>query len=539
MGANVPYLTASSGRRGYLRYQFGTHFWQPYKQVDFSRGFIRDMAKTDLPDNALYDSLDFLVHRPGHLVKRGATVYGGHALGGTATFSTGLIYAQFSAGDQLLAISDTGDNGGSASGHLYVVTAGAATDKGGVSGHSFKCVDTPKMFYGPAVEYVVFPQAEAGGAVPIIYDGTNAPTRLASSADGEYCAVYKGRIVVGGGNHGGAATLNRAYFSPLVDPTVAWDTTSFIDFDHPITGFAALQNALLVFSLGHTERLVGTSPPPNSDMDRQPVGDIGCIDARSIAVYQNNAVFANARGIYMTNGVGFRNLTAGPHGNDGIESYWQKTAMAGFTPSTDIVSGGIIRDFYFVTVSTTGITLMCHIPTGAWTRISNFNALMYATAASSSDELYYSDGVVPRVVKVSPIFLSEADITDSGKDANGTAVTPSAETKAFGTGISDVAWGDIHLNFAMNDTSPTSSPTMAVSYVPHAYSSEGAAVSAGSAIAGSAHGTFLLSRRRFSTGKDAIAMSIKIAQSNASSASVVRSIEVDSRAFPQPTENPS
>src|SRR4029077_9215419 len=125
-----PALTIASGRRSNLRWQYGTHFWIPQRQTDFSRGIVRDLAKTDIPSNGLYDSLDYLVHRPGHLVKRGPTVYAGPALGALASNVNTVFYAQFAAGDQLLAVSDVGDNGGGASGHLYVVTAGAATDKG-------------------------------------------------------------------------------------------------------------------------------------------------------------------------------------------------------------------------------------------------------------------------------------------------------------------------------------------------------------------------------------------------------------------------
>src|SRR5262249_15940063 len=151
-----------------------------------------------------------------------------------------------------------------------VVTAGAATDKGGIVGHGWACGGKPKMFYGSGVEYVFFPTLEAGGATPIYYDGTNPPARMpsGSGANGQYLGIYKSRVVVGGGWHNasGPPPQNRAYFSPIPNPLSAWDAASYIDFDHPITGFASLQNALLVFSWGTTERLIGATPPPDSDM---------------------------------------------------------------------------------------------------------------------------------------------------------------------------------------------------------------------------------------------------------------------------------
>jgi hypothetical protein len=119
---------------------------------------------------------------------------------------------------------------------------------------------------------------------------------------------------------GSTANPNRLFFSPTPDIEATWDTAnSWIDCDYAITGLASLHNVLLIFSQGHTERIIGSTPPPGSDMDRAPVGSIGCTDARSIVVQEGNAIFANPRGVYLTNGAGFASLTT----EGFIETYWQ------------------------------------------------------------------------------------------------------------------------------------------------------------------------------------------------------------------------
>jgi hypothetical protein len=197
-------------------------------------------------------------------------------------------------------------------------TLGGSTVTGGI-------VDKPKLRIGGGLNYLIFPCGD-GTTAPIKYDGAAAPAALGGTPPaGKFCEIYKTRLVLGGksGNE------NRLYFSPTPDIGATWDTTnSWIDCDHAITGIAALHNALLIFSQGHTERIIGSTPPPGSDMDRSPLGDIGCTDARSIVVQEGNCLFANPRGVYLTNGAGFASLTT----EGQVETYWQSLLSATTRP---------------------------------------------------------------------------------------------------------------------------------------------------------------------------------------------------------------
>jgi hypothetical protein len=138
-------------------------------------------------------------------------------------------------------------------------------------------------------------------------------------------------------------------------------------------------------------------------MDRAPVGSIGCTDARSIVVQEGNAIFANPRGVYLTNGAGFASLTT----EGFIETYWQ-SLFVGYDPSTWTIAAGVLRSFYFVFIlDNNGAlvdALMCYVPNRAWWRLTNMRGLMFASAVGAQEELYYADRSTNRIVKLSGIF---------------------------------------------------------------------------------------------------------------------------------------
>lgn len=520
----MAYLNSESGRRGYYRYMYGTHGWVPQGQYDFSRGIIRDISQVNLPENALYDATDFLVHMQGALVGRGPTAYAGPAMTG-ATIAAAVAYAEYPAGSKLIAV---GDNG-----HIYNVTSGTTTDLGG---STVTTVDTPKLRIGGGKNLLVFPVSD-GTTSPIKYDGSAAPGSLGGTPPaGKYVAVYKSRLALGGAS----ATPQRVYFSPTPDIESTWDTTnSWVDFDHAITGICALQNALLVFSAGHTERLTGSTPPPNSDFDRQPVGDIGCLDARSIAIYKGNAIFANGRGVFMTNGTEFVDLTAGQHGNDGISTYWRRTAMLGYNPASSVIAGGVYQDFYIVSTSNT-IMLVCHIPTRAWTRFTTIRGLMFASQVGSTDELYYADGVSNRVGQLSGCFVS-ADTVDNTMrvDATGLNILPTFETRAFGGGVNNVAFGDVHVTSVLSKDN-TNTPVFTMKYKPVGFSSFISSLTTLGTLAVTTNNTVIQYRNGFIAGADAPAIILTGTQSSKGScATVIRAIEVSMRGYPSTMEGPT
>lgn len=501
--------SAASGRRSWWQYLYGPHIWISDVEADWSRGIVRDATRASIPRGGLYDSADYLLHQPGIAIKRGGTSYAGPAMTG-ATYAAQVAYADFPAGSKLVGI---GDNG-----HLYTVTSGTTTDVS-TMGTGFPGVDIPKLRIGGGKNLLVIPASD-GTTAPKTYDGTTVATLGGSPAAGKYAAVYKTRVVLANTS----ANPNRIFFSPTPDPTTTWDTaTSWIDADYPVTGLAALNNALLIFSSGRTERLVGSTPPPGSDMTRSPLGSIGCTDARSIAIQEGNAIFANPRGVYLTNGAGFKSLTA----EAGIETYWQ-SLFSGYDPATWVISGGVYRSaFYVVSVLDNNgalkVTLMCNVARPAWWRLTNVKGMMWSPALGAADELYYADRATNRIVAISGMFSPAAG---NKNDADGTAVTPLLEGRLRGEGIGLKAFGFGRLNYDMRDAA-TDAPTMAVSVATGVEATTFAAVSE-SPLAATTDET----RKRFTVAKTSQGVTIRLQQTHASSKTEIYAVEVETRGFP-------
>lgn len=504
MPASSP--NALSGRRGNWRYLYGSHGWVPIVDANWSKGMVRDAPRSSIPPNAVYDSSDFLLHQPGVAIKRGGTTYAGPAFA-TGTSAKAVSYAEFPAGAQVIAVGSTNA--------IHKVTPTTTTALGGAT-VAGGLVDRPKLRIGGGANLLIFPCAD-GTTSPIKYDGSGAPASLAaSSPGGTVCEIYKTRLVLGGAD----GNENRLYFSPTPDITATWDTTnSWIDCDHAITGLAALHNALLIFSQGHTERIIGSTPPPGSDMDRSPLGDVGCSDARSIIVQEGNCLFANSRGVYLTNGAGFASLTT----EGQIETYWQ-SLLSGYDPSTWIISAGIIRSFYVVSISDANganiATLMCNVPRRAWWRLDNVRSAMFAQAVGAQEELYYADLAAPRVTRMSGIFVPTAA---NKYDADGTPVEPTLDfqTNAGGPGLK--SFGDGRLSYDMRDAA-TDLPQLAVSYA------AGLEATTFQAAQESPFGpTTDEDRVGFSTGFDSQAITAKLVQTGPSAKTEIYALELDER----------
>jgi hypothetical protein len=316
------------------------------------------------------------------------------------------------------------------------------------------------------------------------------------------------------------------YFSQTPDVNAAWDTAnSYIDADNNISGFAALNTALLIFSANGMERIIGATPPPNSDMDRAPISPIGCTDTRSIVQVGPYVYFANPEGVYLTNGSTPVSLTA----QGGISTYW-RSLFAGYitaapvpSASTWTIAAGYYRGFLFVSVVNDSrvlqVTLMCNLATRAWWRITNVNAMCYATSVDGT-ELWYGNGDTNRVTAMSGIFSPAAG---NKNDANGTAVTPTIEFSPIGQGAGVKSYGFGRLDFDMRDAA-SDNPTMAVT-VKSGIEADTSTTPVESPIAE----TLTLDKQRFSICRDAQAVTIALAQTNASSKTEIYALEVEQR----------
>lgn len=476
--------------------------------ADWSKGQIRDAPRGSIPEGAVFNSVDYLLHKPGMAQKRGGTEYAGPVLSG-ATYTAAVCYAPYSTGSKLLAIGDDG--------HLYDVTAGVTTDLGTL-GSAFLTLDTPKYRVGASRELMVF-MANDGTTIPKFYGLVSGSMVLAdveaTMPPGKYAAVYKTRFVVANTDD----NKDRLFFGPVPNIRDTWDTdNSWIDTDFEVTGLAALQNALVIFSLGKTQRITGSTPPPGTDMDRAPVGDVGCSDARSIIVYEGNAIFCNQRAVWSTNGSSFQNLTK----IAGNETYWQ-SILEDYDAATWTISSGVYGTYLVVVVMNGQLFVDClvfSLARPAWWRFANIEALMFASSLGAQDELYYADRNVARVTKMRGTFLPSAA---NKNDANGDPVQPVLETRLIGGGPTLKHFGHARISMDMRDAA-TDDPTMAVTVAPGLEATTFSNVPE-SPLPETTDNT----RKRFAVNKVSQGVTLRLAQTGASSKTEIYAIEVEAR----------
>lgn len=463
---------------------------------------VRDLSRDRLPRGACWNLLDVI---PGELgapaAKRGGWSYATTDLSAVhagADRVLSVAYAPFLSGGQIVAI--TKDEAGQTRRCVVYITS--ANDKGatGVSVDEYYPV-----FYRNILWFFT-------GSTMLQYDGTNLNTVAGGPGVNVGCA-YKDRLV--GGRTGGQP--QRLFFSEAGDGTT-WNTgTRYIDTTGEVTGLWALRNSIIVFHHGSIERIVGSIPPPDSDMYLQTVsGNVGAENPWSQAGTDEFVAFANAGGAYLTDGSVVADLTL----DGGIKSYWQsQTAAVGSL----LLIGGYYRGYYFVVIRDGGGSgsfvdcLACHIRTRRWLRFSNITASMFARRVSGKEELYFGDIGEPRVNAMSDCFNPSAS---NKNDADGTVVTPVVETAFWPLGRSKARLKSVYVKYDVRDAA-SDNPTLAASYVtsPEATSY--------TSISGTLAETAEQTVARRNIRKAGFGLALKLAQSGASSASRFYEISVD------------
>ena len=408
-----------------------------------------------LAEGAVYNLLDFIPDEISAAAEgRGGWTYAGSALA-SATKINNLIYAPFSSGAHLVAIDQQPKLWTSVEGTPAAVTGTPLVPHGPLGFHRGK---------------VIIP-ADQSGSTPQSYDGTTLAT-LTGAPAGAYAATYKDHAVLAGqwSSNTTGPTGNRVWFSAAGDPTT-WDLTyGWWDTTGNITGVATLPNALLVFHQDNTERLRGTTPPPGSDMVLEPfMPGVGCIDAFSIAYWQQNVIFASPTGIYLTNGVSSVDLTAAAQ----MKTYWQ-SLLSGFSQLTWRIAAGIYRDHYIISINngSTLVDCLCvSLQNRTMWRLSNVHGSAFANAQVAQQEKCYTGQFnAGRVIELSSLWSPSASVK---QDGDGTNPTPIIETGAYrgydrlhrrwiqSMGLQK--WRFAYVDYDLRD-SATDNPTMTLSY---------------------------------------------------------------------------
>lgn len=392
---------------------------QPVEIFKNIKGFTRDFAVDSLPAGYLWDLVDAIPNRKGaRIEQRGAWEYFTTALAGTIQ---GGYHASFAAGQKLYAVANSRVWG-------IDLTSGAQTDLG--AGPATMVQNGVKL-----TDRVYFMDG-AGLTVPTVVSYAVAPAALGASAPKAKVGIaYKARLVLAGD----PAHPERVYFSPLEEdggPPGTWDADSWIGTNNEVTGMAAMAGQILVFHPAAIERIRGSIPPAldvDTDMFVEPLTEqVGCTLPHTIVPWRENIIFADERGIFLTDGSTVRNLAE----LGGVGDFWR--IAYGNRIANNAVSAGTFLDYLIVTVNAlvgatpVSFTLVCDLNTRSWCRFTNFPATCYITSESAMEQTWCGHLTTNRLTRVSRMFQdvvpAPAPPLPDYVDGNGVNVLPTFTT---------------------------------------------------------------------------------------------------------------
>lgn len=385
------------------------------------RGVYSDLARDRLPDGSVWALVDWIpeILQAGARM-RGAWIY--QSTDALAAQVDGMLYAPYATGSILMAAVGTNLR------RIPELAPGASTLIGAIPAtrqnpvfHRNRVI-VPASNGVTAAKYITW-----SGAIFTLAD---AP---ASALTGRYATVWKDRLILGNS----ATQPQQIAFSKPGDPTVAFDSISLVNTSYDLTGLAAQRTQILCFHASSVERVRGTIPPDSTLSD--PTGDLlldtlwdraGCFDARSIAYWQDNVIFCDARGIWLTDGAVVRNMAV----QGGVINLWHDNfRRGGADPLT--IAGGVHQDYYICTVRNAGFaptTFVTHIPTRRAFMLSNIDSTAFAYAIGTAEKFFGADAGAARVVDLTPVFAPNPAILQV--DGDGAAVLPTIQTAWYRLG---------------------------------------------------------------------------------------------------------
>jgi len=413
------------------------------------RGFARDFSVDQLPSGYVWNMIDYIPDKHGaKLEGRGAWTY----LSDTAFAGTiwGGYHAPFRYGPKLIACNGA---------YLY--------DQPGWENPNITSQGSP-VYVGPMFDSVkhngvmlrdrVYFADGAGLAFPkyVTYDGTLHIAQLGGTAVPKpvVIAAYKDRLLAGG-NPADPAAL---YFSPIEGsianpngPLGPWDARSYIRTSRGITGIMPMSGSVLVFHDGMITKVRGAIPPEtNVDTDMSTdvfSAQLGCTDPASIVPWQENVIFANPRGIHLTDGSTIRSLTD----QGGIGEVWRE--LYALKRSGTQVCAEVYLDELYVSILTsyTGATpteqrsfmFVCDLSQRTWYRFENVEATAMIRSNTGGEQVWWgvdsqnrAAGLANRLARLSPLVSAQREADPDAPvapyadvvDGDGVAVLPRMET---------------------------------------------------------------------------------------------------------------
>ena len=408
-------------------------------QADWSGGSHQDKPRDQIPANAAWLLTDvfpdgnfetgsgFPLRSRNGWVRSCAAMSASSA---TSSSARSVGYAAFSttAGGSTARILGVDNNG-----ILFKWTPAATAASPGSDGSA---TQVGTMFTGAPVQPPVFYRNYAYFLAPdnntgYRYDNTTLSVISGTPPKGKVGCVFKDHLVLAHAPDGTGEA--RVWFSDAGDPTT-WNTAAdgqWLDCSGPVNAIVTFQNMILAFQDGFTERLRGDVIPGvlNSDFVREPLFPLGTRSASSVAVSKEGVIFANADGVFMSDGLQAYDLTK----LAGMSEYWRETLKpAGANVN---VSGAVYKDWYVFSVATTpylsgAINLTRH----QFVRFSNLQARMMVTTpqtayASNPPRLLMAEATAPNISDIG-VMLDEVSAY-TNVDGNGTLVAPSVDTRYY------------------------------------------------------------------------------------------------------------
>jgi hypothetical protein len=391
-------------------------------QDDFTGGMRPDLPHDKLPKNAVRNMVDFIPNaNDAPLAMRNGWSRVGATM--STTYAGAVAFAPFAAGAQLVGIADTG-----AVFQVPHTSLSANTTRG-----TAQVPIQPPIFY----RNVLYIPSDNGSTTVKSYGGTsNAAAASGSPPTGMLCCAFKDHLVLARD----ATTPRRIWFSNGGDAGT-WDTAAdgqWLDATHPVTGLVVVRNMILAFAEEGVERIRGDIIPGivNSDMVREPLPIPGCADPASIAVADDVCYYANASGIYMTDGIGSVDLTD----QCDIKQWWGQ--KLGSYDGSWTLAGGFFQGKYIVSGyngSSFAVCLVVDVKRRAAYEFTNVPAIMFAAAptghaASYPGGLYMAERTAPWLARFSAAFDKASVIDGSGsvrEDGNSTFRSPRLRTGYF------------------------------------------------------------------------------------------------------------
>lgn len=426
---------------------------------NFDLGFQSDVSRDELNPRAAFRMKDWIPQLEAPVRKRGGWAYGSpnlSGIGGTAASVAALGFLPWPSDGRLVAISNAGSiyalNRFDGSGGALVADTGDTS-----------IVPTWPIFpFFPktSVQYgIVLPGYTQGAKKPkkiTISGGTvtssllgtggtdGAPMARSGFSWGDYLVLMNYYDPSDSNN----LHNNRMAWSDLVaGPNGAWaltgTTAATLDFPEELLAGVPVLNTILVFGYNNCWTLTGDTPPPGGNLVRKLLfAGLGTLDGRSCLPWRNYAVWANAAGVYQSDGATLTDLTA-----DGGISVYYRQIVSGFAQANGwSMNAGIYRDHYVLTIRNASnvvvTTLVCDLTRKVWTEWTNVNGLLMVqvpagpgTALYGGDEeLFFAHATQPYVGKISPLWTPSQTYQ---ADGDGTAVLPVLETPFYRVGSYD------------------------------------------------------------------------------------------------------